>query len=392
MVMPNQSRQEESARGTYAQDGVDVEHEAEFSKIAGSACKGSYENSPFVEVLDLSEGHFRGPRPFKLKDLPSECVLEASADGIGTKGILIDAAKSYRTAAFDLFAMVTSDITRYGGLPLVLTNTLDLVEVGTLGDDHHQAYVELVKGLGDAAKESRTVVLKGETAQMTDCVSSEIKDSPTRFNWGATMFGVYHPDKMVTGSAAQEGDVIIALKEHGFRCNGISSVRAAFRKQFGEEWWAHPDAKEHLKAAAAPCVLYDVFINTLHGWYADDLKPEVELRAIVHLSGGGIKEKLGNDVLFSRNLSSTLDNLFELPPIMKECAKWRGLTDAELYGAWHGGQGMLLIVPEPDADTVLNRAKDFSIEAQVAGTITSESTPRLTIHSKLSDKPIMYTP
>ena len=130
----------------------------------------------FVEVLDLSEGHFRGPRPFTFKGLPEGYILEASADGLGTKGILIDAAKSHRSAAFDLFAMVTSDITRYGGIPLVLTNTLDLVEVGTLGDKHHRAYTELILGLGDAAKESRAVVLKGETAQMTDAVGSEIKD------------------------------------------------------------------------------------------------------------------------------------------------------------------------------------------------------------------------
>ncbi|HEY4513072.1 MAG TPA: hypothetical protein VJH06_00980, partial [Candidatus Paceibacterota bacterium] len=48
----------------YAQDGVDVEEEASFSKFASTVCINSYNNSPFVEVHDLSGGQFRGPRPF----------------------------------------------------------------------------------------------------------------------------------------------------------------------------------------------------------------------------------------------------------------------------------------------------------------------------------------
>jgi len=51
----------------YSQDGVDVEEEALFSSFAGSICKASYNNSPFLEVKDLSEGKFRGPRPFVFK-------------------------------------------------------------------------------------------------------------------------------------------------------------------------------------------------------------------------------------------------------------------------------------------------------------------------------------
>lgn len=388
-VQPN-SREQRQFKSSYAQDGVDVELEAEFSKSAGRVCKDSYTNSPFVEVLDLSEGNFRGPRPFKLKGLPEGYIMEMSSDGLGTKSILIDAAKSHRTAAMDLFAMVTSDITRYGGIPLILTNVLDLTEVGTFGDEHNRAYAQLVLGLGDAAQASRSVVLKGETAQMTDAIDSEIENSPTRFNWGASMLGVYHPDKMVVGSAVSEGDVVIALKENGFRCNGISSVRAALRKKFGKDWYKNEEAQTYIQQAAVPSVLYDVFINTLHGWYADDFAPEVDLHAIVHLSGGGIKEKLGNDVLFSRGLSATLDDLYELPPIMEQCAKWRGLSDGELYSAWHGGQGMLLIVPESDADTVLKSASEFNIEAKVAGRVTKEQTLRLVLKSRLSGKDIVY--
>ncbi len=131
----------------YAQDGVDVKEEASFSSFAGGICRDSYKNSPFVEVYDLSKGHFRGPRPVSFKNLPEGYLIEASSDGLGTKGVLIDAAKSHQTAAYDLIAMTATDITRYGGLPLVLINILDLATVGADGDEINTAFKNLVGGL-----------------------------------------------------------------------------------------------------------------------------------------------------------------------------------------------------------------------------------------------------
>lgn len=375
----------------YAADGVNVTEEGTFSKYAGSVCKDSYANSNFVEVHDLSHGHFRGPRPVTFKNLPDGYLMESSADGLGTKGILIDAAGMHETAGYDLVAMTATDITRYGGLPLMLINILDIVSVGTDGDDVSSTYKKLLTGLGNAVRESNIVVLKGETAQMGVCIGSEIEDSPTRFNWGATIAGVYHKDKMVTGDTLAPGQKVIALQEHGFRCNGISSVRKALAMKYGKQWWANADALEDVKAAAAPSLLYDVFINTIHGWYSKDFQPEMALHAIVHLSGGGIKEKFGNDLLKSRGLSATLDNLCNPALIMKKCAEWRGIEPEEFYETWNGGQGILLVVDAKDADRCVMRAKDFGISAQVCGEITSGHTEKtLTIHSELFNTVVTY--
>ena len=69
---------------------------------------------------------------------------------------------------------------------------------------------------------------------------------------------------------------------------------------------------------------------------------------------------------------------------MRDCAEWRKITDEEFYEVWHGGQGMLLIVDAKDADYCIKRARDFSIEAKVAGVITKESNPQVSIISKLN--------
>jgi phosphoribosylformylglycinamidine cyclo-ligase len=375
----------------YSQDGVDVEEESLFSSFAGSVCKASYNNSRFVEIHDFSGGNFRGPRPFTFKNLPKGFFIEASTDGIGTKGIIIDAAKTHHLAAYDIIAMTASDITRYGGIPLIFVNVFDTSSVGNVGDEVSKIYKSALAGLGEIAKKENLVILKGETAQMGDAIGSEIKDSKTKLNWSGTMIGAYHKDKMITGEKLAPGQVIIALKENGFRCNGISSVRKALLIKFGKNWWRNPKAKASVKSSATPSVLYDMYINTLHGWFNKNFKPEIPIHSVIHLSGGAFKEKLGKDILFPKKLSAEIFDLWEPPEIMRKCGEWRKISDAEFYEVWHGGQGMLLIVEEKDANYCIKRAKDFGIQAKIAGKITKEDKPQVSIISKLTPgKKIIY--
>ena len=198
------------------------------------------------------------------------------------------------------------------------------------------------------------------------------------------MIGAYHKDKMITSQSLKVGQVIIALKENGFRCNGISTLRKALKEKFGKEWWKNPKAKKAIKQAATPSVLYDNFVNTLHGWFNKDFKPKIVLHSVIHLSGGAFKEKLAKDILFPQKLSAELFDLWEPPTIMRQCAEWRKVTDEEFYEIWHGGQGMLLIIDEKDVDYCIKRGKDFGIKAKAVGKITKESTPQVSIISKLT--------
>ena len=382
---------ETSRNKIYSRDGVDVEEEASFSRFAGSICRKSYRNSPFIKVNDLSNGNFRGPRPFSFKNLPKGYLIEASTDGIGTKGIIIDAAKTHHLAAYDIIAMTASDITRFGGIPLVFINVFDTSSIGNEGDEVSETYKGAIAGLGKVARESKIVILKGETAQMGIAIGSEITDSKTKLNWSGTMIGAYHKNKMITGKTIKPGQVIIALKEDGFRCNGISSLRGALQAKYGKTWWKNKDAKESIREAATPSALYDTYVNTLHGWFDKSFKPEIKIHGIVHLSGGALKEKLAKDILLPKGLSAELNNLWNPPQIMRDCAKWRGVTDEEFYEVWNGGQGMLLVIDEKDANYCIKRAAKFKIQARVAGKITKQSNPSVSILSKLTPgKKIIY--
>jgi len=380
--------------GKYASDGVDVKLGDLFSAFCGQICRGSYHNSPFVDIVDLSSGRFRGPRGFTLKNLAPGCIHTIGADGIGTKTILSVAAGYPEWAAYDLVAMTAMDIVRGGGLPLGLSNIMDVKSLGDGPDSETYRYcIRAMEGLGRVAGKNGLFILNGETAELGPCISSEDPNAILSFNWGSVMYGVYHPQKMIYGNTLAPGQVVIALREKGFRSNGISSVRKALAIKYGPEWYKNSEALPDIVAAAAPSAQYDGFLSHMHGWTmmkGFQLGPLVKMHLIVHLSGGAFESKLGEDMLAPQGLSANLEHLFDPPEIMRKCAEWRGLSGEECYNTWSGGQGALVVVDEHDADFVLGTAPQFGIDAKAAGEIQTKQKYTVRIVSKFDGSEVTY--
>jgi len=360
------------------------------SAHAGKLTRTTHQNSPWLKVFPPDE-HFRSEVRFQtLCDLLPGTYNVFAPDGIGTKVALIDAALKHKNAARDLIAMTAGDITRSGGLPIAFTNVLD---VSTLGENENSpiflAVKEFFNGLVEIADELKFACIKGETAELSACVSSPNPNALVKFNWAGVMIGINHPDKEITGENLSAGKVVIVLKEDGFRSNGISAVRGTMEKQFGVDWWQKKDLVEKI---ATPSVLYDGFLAHLNGWYNKDnnfnhyIKPSL----ICHLSGGSFKSKFFEDILKRKGLSAQLDDLWEPPQIVSDMAGWSGMTDEQLYEKWSCGQGALVVVDPGEVDMLIRYADQFNIQAKVAGVIEERPTSKLIITSKFSGKRFTY--
>lgn len=376
----------------YAHDGVNIELGDDFSAFAAQVCRSTFK-SRFLRVKDFAERNFRGPRGLHIRNLPKGYYLDLPSDGVGTKVGVITEALAHRTAPRDLFAMAASDITRWGGVPLAMANVLDVSSLGEVGSETYKRLAELVIGLGEVCREQGVVLMRGETAELGPYVGSENLHALTKFNWSCTVLGAYHPRRVIDGSRMKPGDAVVALRENGFRSNGLSSVRKAFAARFGAQWWQNPEAKDAIAHAAEPSVVYDRFLAHINGWYSDDFKPIVRLKAIAHISGGGIPGKFGEDLLFPQGLSARLDNLWPMPLIMYECLDWHPNMDSEeAYRVWNGGQGMLVVVEPFHAPRFCSLAKRHGIEAQVAGQILKRDEPSLDILSPYGRGWLTYHP
>lgn len=367
----------------YASAGVNVPLGDAFSSYCGGVCHRSWRNSHFVEVTDLTSGHFRGPRGFQFVNLPKGSIMTAGADGVGTKHVVIDAAGRHHTTADNLLAMCGGDITRYGGIPLVFMNILDLASLGkAIKDDATYAAAQsLMDGLAKSAREQHYVLLGGETAELPGCVTSENPEATLNCLWGGFMIGAYHPSKMILGNQMRPGDRVVALRDV-CRSNGISLLRKWLAQELGPKWWQHSD-NEFVQEIAAPAALYERFLVEMHGWTREGFSPLVQMNGIANISGGGILGKFG-DLIFQYGLSAHLDNLWGPPGVMSLCARSMDLDDKSCYGTWCCGNGTLVVVPENAVETFIGHASGYDIEARDAGRIeeiVEGSLPSITIRS-----------
>jgi len=370
-------------------DSVNLSLGDKISAYAGRITRTTHQNSIWVTV-DPPNEHFRSEIPFDiLYHLPGRKIIVAP-DGIGTKVTLIDAACGHKNAARDLIAMTAGDITRSGGCPVVFSNVLDVSSLGENDESQtYKAVQSLFDGLIYVANNLKFACIKGETAELSVCVSSPNPSAIVKFNWAGFMLGIIHPDKRITGETLAPGQIIVALKEDGFRSNGISAVRATMQNKFGDDWWKE---EVNVRNIATPSTLYDHFFTWLNGWenkdngFAHLIKPNL----ICHLSGGSFKSKLFEDILKPKGLSAQLHDLWQPPDIVSLMANWSRMADEQLYEKWSCGQGALAVLGQKDVDYFLSCAESFGINAKVAGVITKESIPTLSIISKFSNSTFEY--
>ncbi len=380
----------------YAKDGVDVKAGDDFSSFAARECAKT--SSPFVHVLSKAQGHFRGPRTYVFQNLPEGAEFDDAEDGIGTKRVLTVEADRPEDSAYDLVAMTSTDILRWGGKTIKIGNVLDVSKLGKRGSPTDVFFRTAMVGFRKACQSIDVLAYRGETAELGVCVGGDNEDAVAKYNWAGFATGIYHPSRMITGATMEPGDVVYAVKENGFRSNGLSSVRGAFRERFGKgyngKWWLNPDARESIAAAATPSILYDKFFNFINGWRSDGLGDRiVDIKCLAHLSGGGIPGKFAKDILFPLGLSADLDKLWEPPDIMRSVALWHGMGDRPAYKTFNGGQGMLAVMAPGEEGKFVAFAGQFNQKVRRCGEIKeSKGSPVLMIHSKFTGAIVPFSP
>lgn len=353
-------------QNAYSKAGVDVDVEAEASRIMYEASRETFKNRKGLvgEIVSPFED-FAALKMVPIGGLPEDAYLSMGFDTTGTKVEIAERVGKYDTIAHDLFAMVCDDALIRGGEPVLIGSNLDIKSLGS--DDKYLPIIkELAKGYVEAAQEANVAIINGEIAQMGNLLNGY---GSFPFHWGAAGIWFANKDKLLTGEEPQVGDKVIVLKEHGFRTNGLTLVRSIFEKAHGDSWHTIEHAGSTLgELTLTPSIIYSRFVVRVHGGFNTEGK--VALHGVAHITGGGVPEKMER-VLRRNNLGAHLTDLFEPPEIMRYCQRLGGITDHDAYRAWNMGQGMALITDNPDG--VLTEAKKAGIPAQVAGEITEDS-------------------
>jgi phosphoribosylformylglycinamidine cyclo-ligase len=258
-------------------------------------------------------------------------VLVSATDGVGTKLKLALELNRHDTIGIDLVAMCANDVLVVGAEPLFF---LDYYATGRLDVD---VAADVIKGIADGCAQAGAALVGGETAEMPGMYHDG------DYDLAGFCVGVVEKERIIDGSRVQPGDVLLGLASSGPHSNGYSLIRkilAVSSVKLDE-----PFAGFTLGAALlAPTRIYVKPILRL--------LEQVEIRAIAHITGGGLTENLPR--VLPANTKAVIDaDSWQRPAIFQWLQHQGDVAEAEMWRTFNCGVGLVVCVAAEVADTAL---------------------------------------
>lgn len=340
---------------------------------------------------------------------PEYCNI-MHADGAGTKSSLAymywketGDLSVWRGIAQDAIVMNTDDLLCVGAVDNILVSS-------TIGRNKMlipgEVISAIINGTDELLAEMREMGIGiyptgGETADVGDLVRTIIVDS--------TVTCRMKRSEVIDNANIRPGDVIVGLsscgqatyeKQYngGMGSNGLTSARHdVFAKYLAEKYpesydKAVPDelvysGNMHLddKVEGTPLNAGQLVLSPTRTYapvvkkLLDIMRPRIH--GMVHCTGGA-QTKVLNFV--NENCKVVKDNMFPVPPLFKLIHDESGTDWREMYMVFNMGHRLEVYVNPEDAQTVIDTANGFNIDAQVVGYI-EEGKRSLTIKSEFGE-------
>lgn len=355
-------------RASYAASGVDVDA----GERAVELIRKHVDSTRRPEVVG-GLGGFGGA--FSIPAGYREPLMIASTDGVGTKTAIAAAVRRFDTIGIDLVAMCADDVVCTGAEPLAF---LDYLAVGVLDPVD---VAELVGSVAAGCRQAGAALVGGETAEHPGIMEAN------EFDLAGCCIGVVERSRVIDGSAARAGDVILGLPSSGLHANGFSLVRALVARwelDLGEPYLVRlrrtlGDAGADRAIAAAPhetlATLGEVLLTPTRVYARAVLAARAavveagqDIHGLAHITGGGLPGNVPRAL--PEGLGARLDpTLWRMPSVIRLIGALGGLQDDELRATFNGGLGMVAVLPREAVDTAIAAFGEHGVEAAVVGEV-----------------------
>ncbi|AJE03362.1 phosphoribosylformylglycinamidine cyclo-ligase [Geobacter pickeringii] len=329
---------------TYKDAGVDIDAGNTFVKMI----------KPFVKATSRPEvisdiGGFGGLFSLNASKYKNP-VLVSGTDGVGTKLKIAMMADRHDTVGIDLVAMCVNDIVVQGAEPLFF---LDYFATGKL-DPAKGA--ELVKGISEGCVQAGCALIGGETAEMPGFYQ------PGEYDLAGFTVGVVDREKIIDGSSITVGNKLIGIASSGLHSNGYSLARKVIFDVMG---LGINDTLPGLSQSVADALLTPtrIYVKSVL-----NLLRDFRINGIAHITGGGLLENVPRVLPKGCKAVIRLDS-WAVPDIFRIIQDAGKIDMAEMHRTFNCGIGMVLAVPEKEADEILIRLSGLHEKAFVIGEV-----------------------
>ncbi len=314
----------------YAAAGVDIDAGNRAVDLMKSAVR-----STFTPDVRADVGNFGGL--FALTDLPSQPLLVASTDGVGTKVKLAAQHGRWQSIGHDIVNHCLNDILVQGARPLFF---LDYIAADKLVPENVAA---VVLGMAEACRAAGCALLGGETAEMPGVYTSGSCDV------AGTIVGLVDQAGLLPRlHDMQPGDLLFGLPSSGPHTNGYSLIRRVLEGR---------DLHQHLEEGVS---LIDSILDPHRSYLPPLLRLEeagIAVKGLAHITGGGLEENVPR--ILPSGLRAHINRLsWEVPLIFRRLLDWSGMELEESYRVFNMGIGMVAVIAADQASRVMTALPD----------------------------------
>jgi phosphoribosylformylglycinamidine cyclo-ligase len=215
-----------------------------------------------------------------------------------------------------------------------------------------------VEGLARGCRENECVLLGGETAEMPDFYE------PGEYDLAGFIVGMVDEHRRPGAHRVGAGDVLIGLASSGFHTNGYSLLRRLFLDRMGLSVTDdYPGSTE---------TVADVLLRP-HRSYVRPLLPLIAddtVRALAHITGGGIPENLVR--VLPDGVGAVIErDSWEVPPEFAAVQEHGAIADDEMFLTFNMGVGMILVTAPDAAEAVVARLAQVGERAWRIGALAA---------------------
>ncbi|GAD89028.1 phosphoribosylformylglycinamidine cyclo-ligase [Vibrio halioticoli NBRC 102217] len=274
-------------------------------------------------------------------------VLVSGTDGVGTKLRLALDMKKHDTIGVDLVAMCVNDLIVQGAEPLFF---LDYYATGKLDID---TAADVVAGIAEGCVQSGCSLIGGETAEMPGMYEGDDYDV------AGFCVGVVEKEDIIDGTKVAAGDALIAVGSSGPHSNGYSLVRKILevsKADLNQDLEGKP-LGEHLLEPTK------IYIKS-----ALKMIEKHDIHAISHITGGGFWENIPR--VLPEGTKAVIDgNSWNWPTIFNWLQENGNVDTREMYRTFNCGVGLIVALPQDQAEQAVKLLKEEGENAWVIGQI-----------------------
>jgi phosphoribosylformylglycinamidine cyclo-ligase len=278
-------------------------------------------------------------------------VLVSSMDGVGTKVKVAEMINKFDSIGQDIVNHCINDILAVGATPLFFLDYFASSKLKPLQVE------QVVKGIANACRKNKIVLIGGETAEMPGVYCEN------EFDLAGCITGVTEKKDLLPKKNINEGDILIGFPSNGLHTNGFSLARNVL---FNKAKFKATDKPKELNGKSIAEAL--LAIHTSYLKEVLELRKKFNVKAFAHITGGGFYDNIPR--VLSKNLTALIEKKsFPIPAIFQLIAEKGSINEKELFHAFNMGIGGIVILPKSQEKKALEFLKKKKIKAFLIGKI-----------------------